>query len=325
MTPSTYDTRQGWQSAHGPEDDLAWEQELGQSSVDQDTWLVSFVDIMMLLLTLFVLLLAHKDEPVRESQPVKTVAAAPAVKPTPIIETTLNATPPLPLEAKPEYRIEPSVSSMIVPPESRQSAAPRKPMARIASMPDMFGLPDMLEVPPAPEVERAVPAADKPSAPAQNPSRDLSQDMSKHAVDKLLAEIQDSALRDRVEVTVLPDSVSLEISDNILFAPASAALTASGTQLLDELAGTLQTHPYALSVEGHTDNVPIHTARFTSNWELSSTRATEVTRRLIERGIAPERVRAVGYADTHPRADNTSVEGRARNRRVSLVLMEAAE
>ncbi|MBI5040253.1 MAG: OmpA family protein [Gammaproteobacteria bacterium] len=68
--------------------------------------------------------------------------------------------------------------------------------------------------------------------------------------------------------------------------------------------------------------MPIQTARFPSNWELSSTRATEVTRRLIERGIAPARVRAVGFADTHPRADNASVEGRARNRRVSLVLME---
>ena len=120
----------------------------------------------------------------------------------------------------------------------------------------------------------------------------------------------------------MPDSVNLEISDSILFTPASAALTASGAQLLDELAATLKAHPYNLSVEGHTDNVPIKTARYPSNWELSSSRATEVTRRLIDRGIAAERVRAVGYADTHPRADNATAEGKARNRRVSLVLME---
>jgi len=120
----------------------------------------------------------------------------------------------------------------------------------------------------------------------------------------------------------MPDSVNLEISDSILFTPASAALTASGALLLDELAATLKAHPYNLSVEGHTDNVPIQTARYPSNWELSSSRATEVTRRLIDRGIAAERVRAVGYADTHPRADNATAEGKARNRRVSLVLME---
>lgn len=314
MALPTYDTREGWRSprtvaapARGLDVGFSWEQELGQGSVDQDTWLVSFVDILMLLLTLFVLLLAYKNGLEQKTQPVETVAAAP------VVEALADVPPTVPVEAPVERAAEPAVL-MSAPPDPRLFAPPRKPMGQVAGMPGMFGLPAVLEMPPTPRTEPAVPVEDKPDTPAP--------DRSGNAVDTLLAELQDSTLQDRVEVTVLPDSVNLEISDSILFAPASAALTESGAQLLDELAGTLKTHPYTLSVEGHTDNVPIQTARYPSNWELSSARATEVTRRLIERGIAPQRVRAVGYADTHPRADNASVEGRARNRRVSLVLME---
>ena len=129
----------------------------------------------------------------------------------------------------------------------------------------------------------------------------------------------------KIEVVVGSSDVSLEISDNILFAPASAALSAMGIGLLDELAALLQTLPYSLSVEGHSDNVPIQTVRYPSNWELSSARAAAVTRALIEKGIAPERIRAIGYGDTRPRDDNGSAAGRARNRRVSFVLQLAGE
>ena len=196
---------------------------------------------------------------------------------------------------------------MTAAPSLRIAAPSPTPLVKIAGMPGMYGLPDVLELSPPPAVEQLI--------VEQRAATDKT-------AEKLLTDLQDSALQGRVEVTVMPDSVNLEISDSILFTPASAALTANGVQLLDELAATLKAHPYNLSVEGHTDNVPIQTARYPSNWELSSSRATEVTRRLIERGIAADRVRAVGYADTHPRADNVTAEGKARNRRVSLVLME---
>ena len=71
--------------------------------------------------------------------------------------------------------------------------------------------------------------------------------------------------------------------------------------------------------------MPIQTVRYPSNWELSSARAAAVTRALIEKGIAPERIRAIGYGDTRPRDDNGSAAGRARNRRVSFVLQLAGE
>ncbi|MGB0237439.1 MAG: OmpA/MotB family protein [Cycloclasticus sp.] len=76
-------------------------------------------------------------------------------------------------------------------------------------------------------------------------------------------------------------------------------------------------------VEGHTDNQPISTPRYLSNWELSSARATSVTRYLIGRGISPTRLSAIGYADTRPIVSNNDEVGRGKNRRVALVLRVA--
>lgn len=140
------------------------------------------------------------------------------------------------------------------------------------------------------------------------------------ARDRLLAKLRASPLGQRIETTIDQDNVSLEISDNVLFDTGSATLKARGRAVLDELAGLLRAQNYTVSIEGHSDNVSFHNAAFASNWELSATRATHVTRYLIAQGIAATRLRAVGYADTHPRADNHSAAGRARNRRVSLVL-----
>jgi len=136
----------------------------------------------------------------------------------------------------------------------------------------------------------------------------------------LLAAIEASELGRRVEVTRRQDAVNLEIGDEILFDRGSAALKAGGEALLAELAKLLGQQATTISVEGHTDNAPIRNGRFASNWELSAARATNVTRQLIAHAVDPSRLRAIGHADTKPRADNATAEGRARNRRVSLVL-----
>lgn len=90
--------------------------------------------------------------------------------------------------------------------------------------------------------------------------------------------------------------------------------------MLDRLANVLGTRGGAIAVEGHTDNFLIATARCQSNWELSMARASTVTRYLIGHGVSPERLRAVGLADTQPRETNHTPEGWARNRRVSIVI-----
>ncbi len=112
------------------------------------------------------------------------------------------------------------------------------------------------------------------------------------------------------------------LTDNLLFASGSATLQSGADQLLDEVAQLLNLDPsHPITVEGHTDNQPIATAQFPSNWELSTTRATNVVRFLISRGVLASRLGAVGYADLHPIASNATAAGRAKNRRVEIVLM----
>jgi chemotaxis protein MotB len=111
------------------------------------------------------------------------------------------------------------------------------------------------------------------------------------------------------------------LTDNLLFTSGSARLETTGDPLLDHVADLLKvdkTHP--ITVEGNTDNVPIHTAQFPSNWELSTARATTVVRYFISQGVPEQRLGAAGYADLHPVASNTTEAGRTRNRRVDIVL-----
>ena len=111
------------------------------------------------------------------------------------------------------------------------------------------------------------------------------------------------------------------LTDQLLFASGQATLQPAGFPLLTEVAHLLnvdQSHP--ITVEGHTDNVPISSSEYPSNWELSTDRATTVVRYLISKGVNRQRLGAVGYADLHPLASNATAAGRARNRRVEIVL-----
>jgi chemotaxis protein MotB len=111
------------------------------------------------------------------------------------------------------------------------------------------------------------------------------------------------------------------VSDKVLFEPGQAELRVEGREVVDNLAAAIGRLPNKLSVEGHTDNVPI-SGRYASNWELSTARATTVLRELIEQhGIAPARLSAAGYADERPVAGNDTPDGRGANRRVELVVL----
>ncbi len=127
---------------------------------------------------------------------------------------------------------------------------------------------------------------------------------------------------DNVEVLARSGSVELRVKDKILFDTGAADLQAVGGAVLDKLIPLLRDdgHQHMITVEGHTDNVPIANDQFASNWELSAVRATNVVRHLIAMGIKPEHIAAVGYADTHPIAENATAEGRAQNRRVAIVI-----
>ncbi len=106
------------------------------------------------------------------------------------------------------------------------------------------------------------------------------------------------------------------------FDSGSAALKPSALPALDRIASILAVRTCHLRIEGHTDNVPIHTLQMASNWELSTARSTELVRLLIVRyRFSPERLSAAGYAEYHPIATNESPQGRAQNRRVDVVIL----
>lgn len=323
-------------------------------NAQHDTWLLSFVDILALLLTLFVLLLAYQNNDRAPTPPERSAASVqlvlgllkppslgPSLSPA-AIDTPGFAIPGeglLPLADGPAAGEPTALDSTAVAPDASEqsaSAPPPAPVTLSATEPAASTLPSVPEpatpdggdnaaavvsgVPEIPTEAGVEGTAGTPLPVVLLSPPGESVPVVQPAADELLAVLRHSALGDDVEITTRPGAVSLEIRDSILFAPASAALSADGLALLAQLAGVLRTLPYSLSVEGHSDNVPIHTRQYPSNWELSAARAASVTRALIEQGVTPARVRAIGYGDTRPRSENLSAEGRARNRRVTFVL-----
>lgn len=119
--------------------------------------------------------------------------------------------------------------------------------------------------------------------------------------------------------------LEVEIQSDILFASGVAEPSAQAQATVRLVADVLRDAPNALRVEGYTDDRPIHSAQFPSNWELSAARALGVTRVLIDAGVAPERLAAVGYGQYQPIADNATEDGRNANRRVLLVILASPQ
>ncbi|WP_150046838.1 MULTISPECIES: flagellar motor protein MotD [Methylomonas] len=118
--------------------------------------------------------------------------------------------------------------------------------------------------------------------------------------------------------------VELEMNSELLFASGKAELSGKALPVLQKVAEVVLAVPNVINVEGYTDDVPISTGLYPSNWDLSSARATTVVKELVKNGVPPARLSAVGYGEFHPIADNSVEEGRFKNRRVVLVLMSQA-
>lgn len=125
----------------------------------------------------------------------------------------------------------------------------------------------------------------------------------------------------KVQVMQNNRGVRIDIHDNLLFNSGSAQLNNNAYDILSEIALSLRENQHAIQVEGHTDTTPIHTPLFFSNWELSSVRASSIVRMLSETGVAENRLSAVGLGASHPLGDNETPEGRAKNRRVSIMIL----
>lgn len=133
--------------------------------------------------------------------------------------------------------------------------------------------------------------------------------------------ISSQGLDSYVEVETLLEGIRINMRSPVFFDLGRAELKREIMPLLDKIAALLKNVPNEMDIEGHTDNLPIQTSRFPSNWELSTARAISVAKHLIELGILPFRIGVAGYADSRPLYPNDTPQHRALNRRVEVLIL----
>jgi chemotaxis protein MotB len=170
---------------------------------------------------------------------------------------------------------------------------------------------------PTPQQTEAEPDVDQASAPSEGSLESIS--------DKLQGALGDLIQKGLVTLKGNEDWLEITLQDSMLFASGEAAVTEGAYGLLAQIAAILREQDNPVRVEGFTDNVPIRTPRFASNWELSSARAAAVVQVLIGKGLSPAKLMAAGYGEFQPVASNATLEGRATNRRVVLMVARGGD
>lgn len=128
-----------------------------------------------------------------------------------------------------------------------------------------------------------------------------------------------------ISISIDERGVTIHIQEELLFPSGQTELKKSSLKTMDSLAYVIKRLPNDIRIEGHTDNIPINTPRFPTNWHLSMTRATNTGYYLIDHhGINPDKVSVVGYGDLRPLSDNATEQGRSQNRRVDIVILMSA-
>ena len=139
---------------------------------------------------------------------------------------------------------------------------------------------------------------------------------------QLLDRFQEMIDAGTLDVSIEDGRIVINLKQDILFGSGSDRVGVEGTQTLVEVAAALAEFPdRSFQVEGHTDDVPIQTARFPSNWELSTARSTAVVKLLVEGGVLPANISAAGFGEFRPRADNETDEGKTLNRRIEIIMV----
>lgn len=309
-----------------------------QRQDDEDLWPTSLADMMTLLLCFFLLIVAvsHVDlnryERVVDSMQKAMVTDKPAPRPKtstprPVEHRTAPAkTQPA---SKPEV---PSVRSRVshttltgipTPPLTPPATPAQTPGETPAAPQPAKPLPDTPAKAQAPAAQlqpKATPPAQAPENERTGPTRKSLEALRKELMAKL------DIKSDAVEIVPRDNSVELNLRGAAFFDLASAEIKPGGLPLLRDIASTLAGTPYKVTVEGHTDNLPIESWLYPSNWELSSARASRVARFLIDNGVPRDHMRVEGLADTRPVAPNDDAEGhpipenQAKNRRVVILV-----
>lgn len=143
----------------------------------------------------------------------------------------------------------------------------------------------------------------------------------KDIADKVAKALQPWVVSKQVVIRKTKQWLEIEIRTDVLFPSGVAQLAEPARKVLDGVASVLAPFPNQIRIEGYTDNRPINTWKFPSNWELSAARAGSVARLFSDRGVAADRIAIFGWGETHPVASNATPEGRNRNRRIEIVVL----
>lgn len=282
---------------------LSLEDLLAQPSTrNSQNWLLTYLDVFVLIIMLVITIITL-SEINTEQQTASNKAQASKPKKTPVCPPIVaTCPPPVAAENIPMQQITLPENKAEISPDNSTDKEDSKKSNIIAPTPtNTPGIKGATET-------NAILAAPNNSADA----RKLQQRLTKT--------IDEFGLNNDVNIKITQGYAQLEIQDNVLFKSSEAGLTASGGALLKRLTPLLKQSVGLILIEGHTDNIPIKTPQFPSNWELGSSRATSVLHFLVLQQLDSSRLRAITYADTMPIADNSTPEGREKNRRVNILI-----
>lgn len=235
------------------------EEEAEDAPLGAPAWMVTFADLMSLLLTFFVLLLSFSNMEIVKFQ------------------------------------------------------------AMVGSVRDAFGMKSPFEISDIPTGTDLLPAQNPQTGEGGEGEAGAEDPAPQEVREKLQQVIEEAGLSDKGVALETDFGVVLQLSGDMMFDSGQAQLKESANGLLEELAKYTLSVEYSLDVVGYTDNVPIATAIYPSNWELSAARAGQAVRYLTEKGVDPSRLRAIGRADTNPLQPNDTPQGRSQNRRIEFV------
>ncbi len=273
----------------------------GAEHDNDERWLLTYADMITLLMALFMVLFSISSVNISKYRTLQMALKAafsgdilPGGKSIEQPGASANSSrAPTTIDTPAIVRLVPNVTSELEHVSSGQSGSAQASAQSVASS--------------AASVQ--VSAAQQEQASFQALQRELNAYAAKHGFAK------------SVHVAIEQRGLAIRVlTDSLLFSSGSATLESHGQPLLTEIAALLNVdHVHPIAVEGNTDNVPI-SGTFPSNWELSTARASSVVRFLLSKGVDPQRLSAIGYADQHPIATNSTPAGRALNRRVEIVL-----
>ena len=257
-----------------------------EESTGTPAWVVTFADLMSLLMCFFVLLLSFSEI---DAQKFKQIAgelskAFGVQREIPALEIPMGTSPIF-------DKFSPAPPEPTVVNEIRQTTTDQQPQLQTLNDP----------------TEQAV--------------QDAIQEQMDANLTEILEVLEPAIMEGRINVSEDQRRIVIRVEEKGSFPSGSAQLTWEFEGLLLDMAEVLADMPGDLAVEGHTDNIPIRTERFFSNWDLSAARAAAVANVLLARHqVSPERLRVTGLADTRPRVANTTADNRAKNRRVEIII-----